>query len=92
MELVPLKGIFFLPSAYPYTNEFYNFNVTYNLIFVCVHDTAESPDGVAELPDTQTQQQTDVNETYLSSGRIFWKISLFPVALKCKRGISGVPP
>ena len=29
-----------------------------------VHGTAETPDGVAELPDTQTTQQTDVNETY----------------------------
>ena len=30
----------------------------------CVHGTAEPLDGVDELPDTQTSQQTDVNETY----------------------------
>ena len=31
---------------------------------MCIHGTAELLDGVAELPDTQTSQQTDVNETY----------------------------
>ena len=30
----------------------------------CVHGTAEPLDGVEEWPDTQTSQQTDVNETY----------------------------
>ena len=30
---------------------------------LCVHGTAEILDGVAKLPDTQTSQQTDVNET-----------------------------
>ena len=30
----------------------------------CVHGTAETLDGVEELPDTQTSQQTDVIETY----------------------------
>ena len=32
----------------------------------CVHGTAETLDGVEEWPDTQTQtsQQTDMNETY----------------------------
>ena len=37
------------------------------LIHVClyaVHGTAEMVDGVAELPDTQTSQQTGVKETY----------------------------
>ena len=29
-----------------------------------VHGTTELLDGVAELPDTQTSQQTDVNEIY----------------------------
>ena len=29
-----------------------------------VHGTAEMLDGVAELPDTQTAQQTDVKDTY----------------------------
>ena len=29
-----------------------------------VHKTADTLDGIAELPDTQTSQQTDVNETY----------------------------
>ena len=33
-------------------------------VCLCVHDTAEPLDGVHELPDTQTVQQTDVNETY----------------------------
>ena len=33
-------------------------------VCLCVHDTAEPLDGVQELPDTQTAQQTDVNETY----------------------------
>ena len=31
---------------------------------LCVHGTAEKLDGVAELPDTQTAQQTDMKETY----------------------------
>ena len=31
---------------------------------MCVHETAEPLDGMHELPDTQTAQQTDVNETY----------------------------
>ena len=32
---------------------------------LCVHGTAETLDGVAELPDTQTALvQTDVKETY----------------------------
>ena len=30
----------------------------------CVHETAETLDGVKEWPDTQTAQQTDVNDTY----------------------------
>ena len=30
----------------------------------CVHGTAETLDGVEEWLDTQTSQQTDVNETY----------------------------
>ena len=30
----------------------------------CFHGTAEPLDGVAELPDTQTSQQTDVNGSY----------------------------
>ena len=30
----------------------------------CVHETADTLDGVEEWPDTQTSQQTDVNETY----------------------------
>ena len=34
-------------------------------VCLCVHDTAEPLDGVHELPDTQTAQQTDVNETYI---------------------------
>ena len=33
----------------------------------CVHGTAETLDGVEEWPDTQTSQQTDVNETYFVS-------------------------
>ena len=33
---------------------------------LCVYGTAETLDGVAELPDTQTAQQTDVKETYCS--------------------------
>ena len=33
----------------------------------CVHGTAETLDGVEEWPDTQTSQQTDVNETYSTS-------------------------
>ena len=33
-------------------------------VCLCVHETAEPLDGVHELPDTQTAQQTDVNETY----------------------------
>ena len=33
-------------------------------VCLCVHGTAEPVDGVAELPDTQTSQQTDMNETY----------------------------
>ena len=32
-------------------------------VCVCVHGTAEPLDGVVELPDTQTSQQTNVNET-----------------------------
>ena len=35
---------------------------------MCIHGTAELLDGVAELPDTQTSQQTDVNETYSAIG------------------------
>ena len=31
---------------------------------LCVHETADPLDGVAELPDTQTSLQTDVNATY----------------------------
>ena len=31
---------------------------------MCVHGTAETLDGVFELPDTQTTKQTDVNETH----------------------------
>ena len=31
---------------------------------LCVHGTAETLDGVAELPDTQTTRTTDVKETY----------------------------
>ena len=31
---------------------------------LCVHLTAETLDGVAELSDTQTALQTDVKETY----------------------------
>ena len=34
---------------------------------LCVHGTAETLDGVAELPDTQTALQTDVKETYCYS-------------------------
>ena len=30
----------------------------------CAHGTAEMLDGVQEWPDTQTSQQTDMNETY----------------------------
>ena len=30
----------------------------------CVHRTAVSLDGVAELPDTQKSRQTDANETH----------------------------
>ena len=37
------------------------------LVSSCVHGTAEPLDGVAELPDTQTSPQTDVNETYCSA-------------------------
>ena len=39
------------------------------LIHVClyVHGTAETPDGVAELPDTQTAHQTDIKGTYYIS-------------------------
>ena len=33
-------------------------------VCLCVHDTAEPLDGVAEFPDAQMSQQTDVNETY----------------------------
>ena len=32
---------------------------------LCVHGRAETLDGVAELPNTQTAQQTDVSETNL---------------------------
>ena len=32
---------------------------------LCVQLTAETLDGVTELPDTQTALQTDVKETYL---------------------------
>ena len=32
----------------------------------CVHGTAEPLDGMPELPDTQTSQQTAVNATHLS--------------------------
>ena len=31
---------------------------------LCVHETAATLDGVAELPGTQTSQQTDVNECH----------------------------
>ena len=33
-------------------------------VCLCVHGTAEMLDCVEEWPDTQTSQQTDVNETY----------------------------
>ena len=33
-------------------------------VCLCVNGTAETLDGVEEWPDTQTSQQTDVNETY----------------------------
>ena len=31
---------------------------------LCVYETANTIDGIAELPDTQTSLQTDVDETY----------------------------
>ena len=31
---------------------------------LCVHETADTIDGVAELPDTQISLQTGVNATY----------------------------
>ena len=34
---------------------------------MCVHEIADTLDGVAELPDTQTSLQTGVNATY-------WKV------------------
>ena len=46
------------------------FCLTIGLIQVCLYaclyvfGTAETLDGVAELPDTQTAQQTDTKETY----------------------------
>ena len=36
----------------------------------CVHDTAKLPDGVDELPDTQTSPHTDMNETHCPKGPV----------------------
>ena len=38
---------------------------------LCVHGTAETLDGVSELPDTQAAQQTDMKETYCS---LFYRV------------------
>ena len=35
-----------------------------------VHGTAVTLDSVEEVPDTQTSQQTDINETYLEHFRM----------------------
>ena len=37
--------------------------------YMCVHGTAETLDGVVELPTSQASQQSDVNETHFA-GRV----------------------
>ena len=47
-------------------------------VCLCVHETAEPLDGVHELPDTQTAQQTDVIETYLPDEQLALEFDLMP--------------
>ena len=54
-------------------------------VCLCVQNSAELIDGVAELPDKQTLQQTDVNETHLTESWVWLALSPLPRSHLCEK-------